>query len=254
MKILRAVTIDDELENIKVLKYLVEKYCPFIHIIGEASTVDTGMALINTTQPDIVFLDIQLHEHLSFDILDQVTYKAAKVVFVTSYDEYAIKAFKYNAIDYLLKPLDIEELIRVGNKIRDEFEQKEMNLSTQLNVLKDYVRDMQAQEFITIPSIKKIDVVKTSDIQYIKSETKFSIFVMDKGEIISSKNLGAYENILSRSKFFRVHNSYMVNLDKIKYIHKEDDHYCLMQNGKKIPISRRRYHAFIKLMDPTSTS
>lgn len=252
MKVLNAVSIDDEQENINVLKYLVEKYCPYIHLTGQASDVTSGIELIDNSQPDIVFLDIQLNQELSFDILDAVSFKESKVVFVTSYNDYALKAFKYNAIDYLLKPLDIEEIIRVGNKIRNEFEQKERNLSGQIGDLKSYFRDMHTQDFITIPSIKKIDVVKTLDIHYIKSETKFSIFVMEKGEIISSKNLGAYEAMLPKFKFFRVHNSYIVNIDKVQYIHKEDDHYCLMQNGKKIPISRRRYHSFIKLMDPSN--
>lgn len=254
MKILHAVSIDDELENTKVLTYLVEKYCPHIQMLGQADSVESGTQLIDSLKPDIVFLDIQLGEELSFDILDQISHKESRVVFVTSYNEYAIKAFQYNAIDYLLKPLDIEEIIRVGHKIRDDFEKKDTHLFQQISDLKRYVQDMQAQEFITIPSLKKIDVVKTSDILYIKSEAKFSIFVLDRGEIISSKNLGAYESLLPKFKFFRVHNSYIVNLDKIRHVHREDDHYCLMENGKKIPISRRRYHSFIQVMDPTSSS
>lgn len=254
MQVLNAVSIDDEIENIKVLKHLVEKYCPHIQIVGQAHDVSSGTQLIDSLKPDIIYLDIQLGHELSFDILDQISHKNAKVVFVTSYNDYAIKAFQYNAIDYLLKPLDIEEIIRVGHKIRDDFEKRDVNLFQHLNDLKSYVRDMQAQEFITIPSIKKIDIVKTSSILYIKSETKFSIFVLDKGEIISSKNLGAYETLLPKFKFFRVHNSYIVNIDKIRYVHKEDDHYCLMENRKKIPISRRRYQTFIKLMDPTNAS
>ena len=252
INILSAVSIDDEKENIDLLKYFVDKYSPYIKILGEATTIDSGVELIDRIKPDIIFLDIQLNEGLSFDILDKVRYKESKVVFVTGYDGYAIKAFQYNAIDYLLKPLDIEEIVRVANKIRKGFEQKESNLLDQVKDLKRYVREIYSQEYITIPSIKKIDVVRTSDIYYVKSEAKFSVFVTDRGEIISSKNLGVYESLLPKLKFFRVHNSYIVNIDQIKYIHKEADHYCLMRNGKKIPISKRKYQNFIKLIDPSN--
>lgn len=248
MKQLRAIVVDDEVENIRGLKYVLEKYCPYIDVVASATDVESGITTINNIEPDIAFLDIQLNENLSFDILDRVTFKEAKVVFVTGYDDYAIKAFQYNAIDYILKPLDIDEVVRVTNKIRDSFDGL-TNLPGQIRDLRNHIREVYSQEYITIPSIKKIDVIKTRDIYYVKSESKFSVFTTEKGEIISSKNLGVYESLLPKLNFYRVHNSYIVNIDKILHIYKDEDNYCSMENGKKIPISRRRYHNFIKLFE-----
>ena len=176
-------------------------------------------------------------------------YHSFKIIFVTSYDEYAVKAFKFNAIDYLLKPLKIEELVEAVNKCYEDILKNAFTPKEQISQLDLSLQNKDALDFIAVSSVDKIDFLQLQDILYLKSDGRYTNFYLDDGtRVTSSKNLGEYEKILDLSHFFRVHNSYIVNINHIKEIYKTDGGYCLMSSQDSIPIAKRRHDLFLKYL------
>lgn len=247
-----AVIIDDEINNVDLLVHFINQYCPQINVVGKAITKEEGIALTNQLKPQILFLDIMLNEGNGFDLLDNITYKKSKIIFITAYSEYAIKAFKYNAVDYLLKPIEIDELITAVDKACLAIENNEFTEPTQVKNLKKIVTNNKLPiSLIAIPSADKIDFIKVEDIIYIKSQGRYSIFnLKDSKQIVATKNLGEYENLLDTNTFFRIHNSYLINLTKVTSINKTGGNYCVMENAEELPIAKRRQdklHRFLKI-------
>lgn len=242
MEIISAIVVDDEVNSVKLLTRFVNKYCPEIEIIGAAYTKEDAISLINKKQPKILFLDIKLDVGLSFDLLNELTYNKAKVIFVTAYDEYAIKAFKYNAIDYILKPIDIDELIAAVKSAIEDINKDIFTSKEQLNRTQSSITENKYDfNFIAVHTVKRIDFVNISDIVYLKSDGRYTfLHLKNNKNIIASKNLGEYESTLNPSVFFRVHKSYLANLNFITSIFKSDGFYCEMKNGERIPVARRR--------------
>lgn len=254
---IESIIIDDQIKNVKILSFFLNKNCPEIEIVGEAYTIETALNLINSKRPLIIFLDIELNEGTAFDLLDRISYKNSKIVFTTAHNKYAVQAFKHNTVDYLLKPIKEEELINTVERIKKEIQVNNYKtLSEQIESLKKHVSLLQTQTQtqtqgkLTISSIKTIDIIDIENIVYVKSEGKYSVFILeDKEEIVSSKNLGAYQDYLIERGFWRIHNSYLINLSKVEKVIKDDSNYCLMKNRKKIPISSRKYRSFIKKLE-----
>lgn len=243
---IQSVVIDDEVNNAQVLINLLHKYCPNIDIIGSANTYEDAKMLLLTTNPQIIFLDIKLDTGTAFDLLKEVPNQKAKIVFTTAYQNYSLEAFKYNAVDYLLKPISIEDLIVTVNKINDDIKNYIFTFKEQIDNLNLIFSEKKSPERILIQSIKKIDFLKVAEINYVKSEGKYSIFFMDNQDVVSTKNLGYYEDLLPVNSFFRVHNSYLINLKKINYIQKEGATACIMNNEKEVPISSRKYQHLLR--------
>jgi len=251
MNKITAVIVDDELNSVKLLVHFIEKYCTNIIIVGEAYTKDGAVTLINKTRPKLLFLDIRLDIGTSFDLLNELTYKDAKFVFVTAYNEYAVRAFKHNAVDYILKPLEIEELVTAVNKACEDIEKDIYTNIEQLEYLQNLTLDNRKEfEFVAIPTVKKIDFIRISDIIYLKSEGKYSILYLVSGKkITTSKNIGEYESILNPVVFFRIHRSYLVNLNFISSIYKHDGYYGEMNNGERLPVAKRRIQDLLKFIN-----
>lgn len=251
MNKITAVVVDDELNSVKLLVHFIEKYCPNIIIVGEAYTKDDAVVLINKTKPKLLFLDIRLDIGTSFDLLNELTYKEAKFIFVTAYNEYAIKAFKYNAVDYILKPLDIEELITAVNKVFKDVEKNIYTNKEQLRYLHNSMLIRREEfEFLAIPTINKIEFIKICDVIYLKSDGRYTLIYLVNGKkMIASKNLGEYEMILNPAFFFRIHRSYIVNLNFISNIFKNDGYYCEMSNKEKLPVAKRRIEYLLKFIN-----
>lgn len=240
MKI-KALILEDEQSNIDILVHFLNKYCEDVGDVESAKSVKVALEKFKSFQPDLLLLDIKLGKGTSFDLLDQIEELKIPIIFITAYDEYAIKAIKYSAIDYILKPVQIDELQDAIARAKKQF--KESSHSDQVNVLKQRLEQPIASQddFIAIPTLKTIEFIKTQDVQYVMADGKYSTFVFSDGqEIISSRHLGEYEEIFSDIGLFRVHRSYVINLNQIARISKEDGFYCIMNNGKSIPISRRK--------------
>lgn len=241
----KAVIIDDEVNNASLLNGLIERYCPTVEIIGMAYTYDDAKTLLEKEKPQILFLDIELDTGNAFHLLEEVPGLKSKVVFTTAHHEYALKAFKYNAVDYLLKPISIEDLIRTVDRINSEISDFSFTFKEQIERLNTALETKENSEVIIIPSLKKIDVLKISEISYIKSDGNYSIFSVKGKQVVSTKNLGFYEDLLPTASFCRVHHSYMINIRKIETIRKDRSQVCLMHDGKQVPISSRKYQSLI---------
>lgn len=235
---LQGVIIDDEISNIENLTILLNKYCPEIHIAGNANNVDQGLVIIRDINPAIVFLDIQMPGKGGFDLLKHIAYPEFEVIFVTAYDQYAIQAIKYSAIDYLLKPVDINELIAAVKKAIVNIERKKQNVRLE-NLIR--LLENESDVRIAIPSTKETLFISPSDILYCKSDNNYTIFFLtNKQKHIASKPIFEYEEILKPHGFLRCHQSYLVNKNHIKSWIKYDGDRLLMNNGFEIPIARNR--------------
>ncbi|MFD0861660.1 LytR/AlgR family response regulator transcription factor [Sungkyunkwania multivorans] len=252
MEKIKAIVIDDEVNNVDLLVHFLEKYCPIVEIIGKATTSREGKVLIEELQPQLIFLDIMLDEGTGFELLEDVTFTKSKVIFVTAFDEFAIKAFKFSAIDYVLKPIEIEELVLAVNKAHEQIKLSLFTEKEQLNMLSNSInKNRLPLNFIAIPSVDKIDFVKTNEIVFCNSEGRYTTFHLISGkEIVATKNLGEYEQTLDKNIFFRIHNSYIVNLTHVLNINKSGGNYCELVTGESIPIAKRRQdqlHRFLKI-------
>lgn len=252
MNQINVVLIDDEINNLDLLDHFITKYCPQLNIVGKASTRKEGVILVNDLKPQLLFLDIMLDEGTGFDLLEEVTFTQTKVIFVTAFDEFAIKAFRFNAVDYILKPIEIDELVLAVNKATEAIGSNRFTETNQIqNLYKTVTNNKLPINLIAIPSTDRIDFVKVDTIIYIKSEGRYSIFnLQDNKQIVATKNLGEYETMLDANTFFRIHNSYLINLTKVTSINKAGGNYCVMENSEQLPIAKRRQdqlHRFLKI-------
>lgn len=234
-----CIIIDDEKSNLNLLKHFITKFLPSLKIIGEASNVEEGIDVINKIKPEILFLDIQLNEKSVFDILNNLDHAEFEIIFVTAYEDYAVKAFKYNAIDYILKPIIIDDIVAAANKCIRRIEEKKIFKNNTHNF-----EDKKAtcnSKFLSIPSINKVDLIKMEDIIFCKSDGRYtSFYLVNNEEIIACKNLGQFEAVLDKTLFFRTHHSYIINLDYLISITKKTGYYCEMINNISLPVAKRR--------------
>lgn len=251
MKTFTAVIIDDEVNNLVILRHFINKFCLNIEIIGEADSVSSGIDIINIKKPDILFLDIKLKNNNVYEILDEIDFTEYEIVFVTAYDEFAFKAFKYNAVDYVLKPISIEDLILAVNKCIKRLEEKKSFESQIEEVVKDSL--ITTSKYVSIASLDKVDIIKKEDVLFCKSDGRYTTFFMkNKEEVVACKNIGEYESILMEDNFFRVHHSYIINLDHVVNINKKSGYYCEMINGAFVPVAKRRQESlnrFLKIKE-----
>lgn len=234
-----CVIIDDEISNLKLLKHFIANLLPNLKIIGEANNVEEGISTIISVKPEILFLDIQLNDKNAFDILNNLDLGEFEIIFVTAYEDYALKAFKYNAIDYVLKPIIIDDLVLATNKCIRRIEEKKSFLIKEHNLEKK--KASCSSKFLSIPSINKVNLIKVEDIIFCKSDGRYtSFYLKNNEEIIACKNLGQFEEILDDTLFFRIHHSYIINLNHLISITKKAGYYCEMINNISLPIAKRR--------------
>ena len=240
----RAIIVDD-VENARVsLKKDLEDYCPEIEILGEADGVISGAKLIKELNPEIVFLDIQMNDGSGFDLLEIIGEVDFKVIFTTSSNEYAIKAFKFSAIDYLLKPIDPLELQEAVQKASD-------GIGSQLATLKHNMNS--GLERLALNSQDKIKIVKVRDIIRCESSGSYTLFYMNnKEEILVTKTLKEYDALLSEHGFIRVHQTHLVNIDYIKEFIKSDGGYLMLLDGRDVPVSSRKKSEVMKILSGVS--
>jgi two-component system, LytTR family, response regulator len=242
----KVIIIDDEPNSREYLKNLIKEYCPDLKVVGEADGVKSGFSLINKLNPQAIFLDIEMQDGTGFDLLDRFDDYTFQVIFQTSFDEFAIKAFKYNAIDYLLKPVTINDLKIAANKITDDKNHKDAN--QQLLQLLELTKK-KSFDRIVLTSNEGMHFVEISNIIRLQSEVNYTTFYLTSGErMIITKTIKTYEELLPKELFFRTHQSHIVNLKFIKSILREDGGYALMKDGSKIPISRRKKEQLISVL------
>jgi two-component system LytT family response regulator len=246
---IKAVIIDDEKNSRNVLKRLLEELDLGVNILDEADGVVEGVKLINTVKPQLIFLDIEMLDGTGFNVLERVNEVDFKIIFTTAYDQYAIKAFKYSAIDYLLKPIDIDELedavLRAKDSIKGEVHQYK-----QISNLLTNISSADANKKVAIKSANKIDFIQIKEIICLKAESSYTeIFLVKDRKIIASKPLKFYSSIFEDDEtFFRLDRTFLININYIRSYSKDKDTVEL-ENGLELPIARRRRKEFLDLIN-----
>lgn len=242
---MKVVIIEDEKRNQLILQQLLKENCPHVEIAGFAESVIEGVELIRSQKPDLIFLDIQLKNGTGFDLLSALGKDVPYVIFTTAYDQYAIKAFKFSAVDYLLKPIIPEELSSAIQKAELESIQ-DQKISVQ-NLIRN-LENSTTEPRITISGINKIEYVKVSDIVRIVASGAYSQILLHNGESYTvSKVIKEYQKLLIDFNFFRVHQSHLINLKKVKRYFR-GDHTVIMEDGESVPVARNRKEDFLKAM------
>lgn len=234
----KAVIIDDILKARDFLKRDLASFCPQVELVGEAEGVVTGLKVIKKLRPDIVFLDINMNDGSGFDILELLDEIQFKVIFTTASDEYAIKAFKFSAVDYLLKPIDVNELTKAVEKA---IAQGKSEGQEQVELLRDTVASSERMEKIALHTAEKIHICELKDIIRCESSINYTTFFFEDGhKVLVTKTLKFYDHLLTGSGFLRTHQSHLINLIHVKEFVKGDGGYILMNNAANIPVSARK--------------
>ncbi|MHA4807325.1 LytR/AlgR family response regulator transcription factor [Flavitalea flava] len=242
-----AIIIDDELKGRVALRQKLKDYCPGVEVTGEAENGEEGLMLINNQKPDIVFLDIEMPRMGGFEMLSQLKRKSFHLIFTTAYDQYAIRAIRFAAFDYLLKPVDIEELRSAIGKITDERRQE--NAGSRLEILEHNLRSKTAMNKITIPTMEGLLFFNLSDIIHVEAQSNYTVFsFINRPKLTVSKTMKEFEDLLPGDIFFRCHHSHIINLNFIKRYIKGDGGQIELQNGELVDVARRKKEEFLALM------
>jgi two-component system LytT family response regulator len=244
-----AIIIDDIQKSRAVLLQLLQRNCPQINVVSMASSADEAQLQILEKQPNLIFLDIEMPNGTGFDLLKRFPTPDFKVIFTTAYDQYALQAIKFCALDYLLKPIDIEELQvavqKMANKIHAP---KSSNRFTHL--IENLNNHNHKNHKIGIPTQDGLIFIKVDDILYCTADRSYT-FIQLKNErkIIATRKIKEFENLLSQHDFFRVHRSHLINLNYIEKYYKGSGGYVTMSNGQAIDIARRKKDGFLERLD-----
>jgi two-component system LytT family response regulator len=243
---IRTVLVDDEIDSIRVLQTLLEANCPTVEIAGKADGVEGALQVIQEVSPDLVFLDIEMKQGNAFDLLNQLQPINFQVIFVTAFDNYAIRAFKYSAADYLLKPVDGDDLRAAVDRVSARFQER--NVMEQMKVLLQSVGTFHlSQQKMAVPTLNGLTFIAVRDIVRFEAKGGYTvIYLSSREQIMANRNIKEYEDILPDSIFYRVHNSHIINLQKIQKYQKGRGGYIVMEDGSSIEVATRRREEFLQ--------
>jgi two-component system, LytTR family, response regulator len=239
-----CIIVDDELKSRESLKILIEDFCEGVTVKALCQNISEAIEAIDSYKPDVVFLDIQLQRETGFDLLNQLRNVDFDVIFTTAFSEYAIKAFKYSAVDYLLKPIDIEELKQSLSKVE---KRKGQALGERLHHLLDNLRAGTSDNYkLALPTADGLVFVKVSEILYCQAASNYTeIILTENRKYIVSRTLKEYEDMLAEQHFYRIHHSYLINLNEIKKYVRGEGGYVIMNNDKSLDVSKRKKEGFL---------
>lgn len=250
---IRTIIIDDEPSAVNVLATLLKKKCKWdVEVVATSVSPFEGRSLIEQHKPNLVFLDIEMPGMTGVDLVRSFNDPGFRVVFVTAYDEYAVEAFRLSAVDYLLKPVGPESVVKTIKKIKDDIRKNQTNISEPLLQLEKFLSRHSADDDnkIGIAMSDKIVFVYIADIIYCEASSAYTfVHLKDGGKMLASKPLGDFETILMSHRFFRIHHSYLINLNKIKEFQRHDGGYVIMENNKQLEVSRRKRSEFLDAID-----
>lgn len=243
---LRTIFLDDEPQSIALLKHLAANHCPELDIIGAYTDAVEGLAAIQKNKPDLVFLDIEMPKLNGFEILNQCHPVAFKVIFTTAYNQYAVRAFKYSALDYLLKPISEEDLIAA---VKKAIQAPVLPDLQQYDVLQQFnpLRQTPPQKMV-ISTLEGLIFIEINDVVHCDSDGSYTrIWLLGGESVLVSKSLKEVEEMLNFDFFYRAHHSHLINLHHIKKFVRADGD-VLMSNGKTVPVSRSKRQEFLELV------
>jgi two-component system, LytTR family, response regulator len=244
---LKAIIIEDEQHCIDRLHgLLTETASSSIHLLNSCQTVEDGLKAVKKLQPDVVFLDVQINERTGFDLLMELKEINFEVIFTTAYERYAVQAFKFSAVDYLLKPVDINDLKEAIKRLNDKISKKE--IVGKLDVLLHNLKDIQgASKKISVPTINGFSFLAINDIIRCQSDVNYTtIYLKENQKLTVAKTLKEFEELLTEYSFYRIHNSHLINLAYIKSYNKGKGGYVSMIDNTEVEVSTRRKEDFLK--------
>lgn len=240
---IRTVIVDDEPKNREILKKLIDLYCPQLAIIGEANSAETAFLLIQEEKPELVFLDVEMSDGSGFELLKRFNQAPFKVIFVTAHQHYAIRAIKQSAIDYLLKPVDIDDLKTAVSKAVSA-----LGNATEQN--HNFIENLNSKRLnkITIPIKDGLVFINPEEIIRMQADGTYTHIYTLKEKHTATKNIKEYELMLSDSNFYRCHNSHLINLKHVNKFNRSEGYFIEMTDGSIAELSRRKKDEFISLM------
>lgn len=243
-----SVVIDDEPDAVDFITSIIREYCPGLVAKGKAHNVEDGVNLIREIKPELVFLDVEMPNGTGFDLLTHFPEKDFDVIFITAFNHYAIKAIKFSAVDYILKPININEFIESVNKVVHKRTSSPFSGNENIEALLENIRTSQPTRLV-IPTSDGREYLNPKEIIRIEADRSYSwFFIKDKRKILVSKHLKEFQDILNDRNFFRPHNSHLINLDFVKKYIRHDGGYIEMTDGSKVPVARNRKDLFLAHM------
>jgi two-component system LytT family response regulator len=245
---LTAVIVEDEIRSRESLNGLLKLYCKNVSVVAEADGVQTGIKAIKEHNPDIVFLDIQMPDGSGFKLLESIENINFSIIFTTAYDQFAIKAIKFSAIDYLLKPIFPDDLVEAVKKAEKSVASKKTQQNVEV-LLENFKRPETEPPKIVLSTAEKINVVKVKDIIRCESDNYYTnYFFIDGKQLLISKTLKENEELLSDYNFIRPHKSHLINVIYIKSYNKHDGGSIVMTDGSVVPVSRRKREKILEII------
>ena len=246
MKQLRVIVVDDEADGIATLSKLLRLNCPEAEIIATCNNAETAEQQIKALQPDVVFLDIQMPGKSGIEMLADMQERKFEIIFVTAHNEYMLQALQFSAADYLLKPVDEDRLVEAVNRVKDRVEQKDEPATIDV-LLHNLQKSNRQQEMkLVVPTLKGFSVLKLEEIVVCEAEKNYTIFhLQNKKTITVSRTLLEYEKILHNTSFFRIHKTFMINLEHVVEYQRGEGGVVVMDNGMEVEVSRRKKEEFM---------
>ncbi len=231
---MKAVLVDDDELNVELLQNLLKKYCPSVEVVGTAGSVEQAFEVIMNTLPDVLFVDIELHDLTVKDLLNHLDIDDMQVIIVSAFDKYALEMHKYQLTDYILKPILIPDLIEAVNKAQKQIDK--------INQLKAYSMHQGITQYIALPEKEHLNITRMEEIIRLEAKGNYTqIILIGDRELTTSKHLGSFEDLLPRHQFVRAHNSHIVNINFVsKYLRNKKYGILELKDGTKIPISANR--------------
>lgn len=244
---IKAIVVDDDLSVHKQLERLIVKHCPYVAIVGNATGVAEGITIINKTNPDLIFLDVRLGDGSGFDLIDQYYKPDFKVILISGFNEYALKGYKFNAIDYILKPVREEELVAAVNKaaefIRNESKLKIKSSEEELEMMRNHHK-------MILKTIDQIYVINTDDIMHIEADRNYStLYIEDGKKLVVSRSIKEFGDVLSERGFYRIHKSHIININKVSFFNKPEGGTVVLKDGSIVPVASRKREFLINLFN-----
>ncbi len=243
-----AIIVDDEKHCREVLEHLLHKHCSQVKIIASCSGAEEALSALAKQQPDILFLDIEMPGMNGFDLLEKFQHPEFEIVFTTAYNEYAIKAIKHSALDYLLKPVDKDELLQTIERAR---EQKLLKASQRVDNLLEILNMKKKSRRFAVPTLEGLIMVDPETILYCESDSAYCklFFIHQERPLVISKTLKDVEEVLQTDEFCRIHHSYLINMRCVQRYVRGEGGEVIMNNGAHLPVSRSRKQDFLNLLE-----
>ncbi len=248
---LKAVIIDDEANSREALAGKLDLFCPELELLGQGGSVEEGLKLLENPEVDLLFLDIDLAGESGFDLLKSLSEErkeALAIIFITAHDEFAIQAIKFSALDYLLKPVDPEELVKAVRRL--ESEKGIPKKVASLNVLVENIRQASdSPKKIVVPTSDGMHVIRLSDIIRLESSSNYTTFYLNNEKnLLASKTLKEFDMMLEGYSFLRIHKSHLVNVNFLKKYVQTDGGYLVLEDGSRIPVANRKKEQLMSLL------